>query len=269
MKFNNRNVYISPKAKIGANVKIGDNSVIYDNVEIGEGSIICNDNVIGEPLGSYYRDPDYENPPTIIGPGSMIRSHTIIYANCRIGECFNSGHRVTIRENSVIGEHCSIGTLSDLEGDVSIGKYCRLHSNVHISQTSSMEDFVWMYPYSVMTNDPYPPSYDIKGGHIGSYTQVCVHAVILAGVQIGENCLIGANSVVNKRVPPYSLAMGDPIKIVKDLRKYAVMGRGKPYPWMTRFDRGMPWQGIGYEAWAKQQGKKAEAESSSGDLKRV
>jgi acetyltransferase-like isoleucine patch superfamily enzyme len=256
MKFNNQNVNVSAKAKIGSNVRIGDNSVIYDNVEIGDNSIICNDSVIGEPLAGYYRDPNYVNPPSVIGPNSVIRSHSIIYANCRIGAEFNSGHRVTIRENCVIGEHCSIGTLSDLEGDITIGDYCRLHSNVHISQTSSMGNFVWMYPFSVMTNDPYPPSYDIRGGYIGDYTQVCVHAIILAGVHVGKNCLIGANAVVNRKVPDCSLAIGDPIKIVKDLRKYVVMGKGKPYPWMTRFDRGMPWQGIGFEVWARQQSER-------------
>ena len=256
MKFNNHNVNVSPKATIGSNVRIGDNSVIYDNVTIGDNSIICNDSVIGEPLASYYHDPNYVNPPSVIGPCSVIRSHSIIYANCQIGAEFNSGHRVTIRENCVIGKHCSIGTLSDLEGDVTMGDYCRLHSNVHISQTSFMGDFVWMYPFSVMTNDPYPPSYDIKGGYIGDYTQVCVHAIILAGVQVGKNCLIGANAVVNRKVPDFSLAIGDPIKIVKDLRKYVVMGKGKPYPWMTRFERGMPWQGIGFEVWARQQSEK-------------
>jgi len=237
---------------LGRNVRIGDNSSIYDNVEIGENTIVCNDTVIGEPMGGYYSDPGYENPHCVIGPDSMIRSNSIIYAGCTIGRAFSTGHRVTIREKSVIGEHCSIGTLTDIEGDVKIGNYCRLHSNVHISQTSAMGDFVWMYPYSVMTNDPYPPSYDIKGSYIGSYTQVCVHAVILPGVQVGENCLIGANSVVNKRLKDFSLATGNPLKVL-DIRKYAVIGKGKLYPWMYRFDRGMPWQGIGFDAWARQQ----------------
>jgi plastocyanin len=36
MKFNDRNVHVSPKARIGKNVKIGDNSTIYDHVEIGD-----------------------------------------------------------------------------------------------------------------------------------------------------------------------------------------------------------------------------------------
>lgn len=81
-KFSGANVRISPTAKIGKNVKIGDNTVIYDNVEIGDNTIICNDCVIGEPLNDYYYQPDtYENPKTIIGANSLIRSHTIIYAD--------------------------------------------------------------------------------------------------------------------------------------------------------------------------------------------
>jgi acetyltransferase-like isoleucine patch superfamily enzyme len=256
MKFNNRNIYVSSNSKVGRSVKIGDNSSIYDNVEIGDNSIICNDTVVGEPLHAYYRDPNYVNPSTMIGPNSLIRSHSIIYAGCAVGAGFHSGHRVTIRENTVIGVCCSIGTLSDIQGNAKIGDYCRLHSNVHLSQRSVLGDFVFMYPYSVLTNDPYPPSEDIKGGFIGHYTQVGVHTVVLPGIRVGENCLIGANSVVSKNIGDFSLAMGDPIKVVMDIRKYIVLGKGKPYPWMSRFDRGMPWEGMGYDTWILQGAKK-------------
>lgn len=258
MKFTGRNLYVSPKAKIGKNVRIGDNCTVYDGVEIGDDSIICNDTVLGEPLASYYRDSAYINPPTIIGHDSIVRSHTIIYAACNIGARFSSGHRVTVREDTIVGEGCSIGTMSDIQGQVKIGKFCRLHSNVHLAQGSSLGDFVFMYPYSVMTNDPYPPSNDIRGGFIGSYTQVGVHAVILPGIKVGENCLVGANSVVNKRLPDFSLAMGDPIKVVMDIRTYVAMGKGNPYPWMKRFDRGMPWEGIGYDVWMQQNAGKQQ-----------
>ena len=256
MKFNGRNVFISPNAKIGNNVRIGDNTTIYDGVEIGDDTIICNDSVIGEPLNAYYSDTSYKNPTTTIGSKSIVRSHSIIYAACTIGSGFSSGHRVTIRENTTIGKSCSVGTLSDIQGQTKVGNYCRLHSNVHLAQGSTLGDYVFMYPYSVMTNDPYPPSNDVRGGFIGNYTQVGVHAVIIPGIKVGENCLIGANSVVNKRLPDYSLAMGDPIKVVMDLRTYVAMGKGNPYPWMKRFDRGMPWEGIGYEIWMQQNATK-------------
>ena len=165
-----------------------------------------------------------------------------------------------MRENNIIGEHSVIGTLSDLQGNVIIGKYCRLYSNVHIAALSVLGDFVALYPYVVMTNDPYPPSDDLIGGTIGDYTQVGTHSTVLSGVHIGQNCLIGALSIVSKTIPDYSLVMGEPAKLVMDVRKYIALGKGHLYPWMTRFSRGMPWDGIGYEAWMRlrrrAQGKK-------------
>jgi len=252
MKFNNRNVSISPLAKIGNNVKIGDNSVIYDYVEIGDNTIICNDCVIGEPLNAYYSDNNYKNPTTYIGAGGLIRSHSIIYAGCTIGKSITTGHRITIREYTRIGNSCMVGTLCDLQGNLKIGSFCRLHSNVHIAQYSQIGDFVFMYPYSVMANDPNPPSNNLKGSYIGNYTQVGIHSIILSNIKIGENCVIGANSVVNKKLGDFTFAMGDPANILMDVRKFAVLGEGRPYPWMTRYDRGMPWEGIGYELWMAQ-----------------
>lgn len=252
MKFNNRNVIVSPLAKIGTNVKIGDNTVIYDQVEIGDNTIICNDCVIGEPLNDYYFVENYQNPSTYIGEGSLIRSHAIIYAGCIIGHSFVTGHRITIRENTRIGDSCMVGTMCDLQGELILGSFCRLYSNVHIAQKSQLGSFVSMYPFSVMVNDPYPPSNNLKGGFIGNYTQIGVHSVILSNIKIGENCVIGANSVVNKKIEDFSFAIGDPAKVLMDVRKFAVLGEGKPYPWMTRFERGMPWEGIGYDLWMTQ-----------------
>lgn len=116
MKFNNRNTFISPQAKLGSNIRIGDNTVIYDNVVIGDNTTICNDCVLGEPLNSYYSDEAYQNPPTIIGANSLIRSHCIIYAGSEFGEYFSCGHRVTIREKMKIGHHFFCRHLNGLAG---------------------------------------------------------------------------------------------------------------------------------------------------------
>ena len=253
MKFNSRNVHISPKATLGHGVRIGDNTVIYDNVVIGDNTTVCNDCVIGEPLNAYYRDENYENPETVIGPGSLIRSRSIIYADCRIGKEFSCGHNALIREKCIIGDHCSAGSMADLEGEVTVGNYSRIHSSVHISQWSVIGSYCWIAPFVVMTHDPYPPSNDWKGSSIGDYTQVAVNAVILPGIQIGKKCVIGAGAVVNKSLKDYSLVVGASSRIT-DVRKYIVMGKGRVYPWMNRFERGMPWEGIGYETWLKQSG---------------
>lgn len=247
--FNNNNVRISSKATIGKNVRIGDNTIIYDNVVLKDDVIVTHNCVIGEPLNDYYLNPKYENPGTIIGAKSLIRSHSIIYAGNMLGESVSTGHRVTLREYNTIGNNTVIGTLADIQGKVVIGEYCRIYSNAVIAQLCTIGNFVFIFPFVVMTNDPYPPSNDLKGGIISDYSQIAAHTTILSGVKVGMNCLIGANSVVKKNVPDYSLVMGNPAEVLMDIRKYAVLGKGRLYPWMHRFSRGMPWEHIGYEAW--------------------
>lgn len=251
-KFTGRNVSISPTAKIGVNVKIGDNTIIYDNVVIGDNSIICNDCIIGEPMSDYYSCDMYKNPQTIIGVNSLIRSHTIIYAGNDIGDFFQCGHRVTIREFTKVGTHCSFGTLDDIQGYSIFGNYCRLHSNVHIGQNSKLGDFVFVYPYVIFTNDPTPPSNVCIGPSVGDYTQIATGSVLLPGVKIGKHCLVGAGSVLSRNLEDYSLAIGVPAKQIKDIRDITDRETGEShYPWPFRFSRGMPWEHIGFENWSK------------------
>lgn len=253
MKFNNRNITISPSAKIGKNVKIGDNTIIYDNVEIQDDCIIANDCVIGEPTNSYYFEDNYVNPTTIIGSESLIRSHAIIYAGNILGRKFSCGHRVTIRENTTFGEACRVGTLCDIQGYSSFGNHCWLHSNVHIGQNSTIGNYVFIYPYVVFTNDPTPPSNICKGPVVEDFTQIAVFCVLLPGVKIGKHCLIGAGSIVSKDIEDYQLAIGSPAKSVKNVMDIKDRETGEShYPWPYRFDRGMPWEGIGFSKWEKE-----------------
>ncbi len=250
MKFNNRNVQISNSAIIGDNVRIGDDTVIYDNVIIGDNTIIANNCIIGEPVNDYYSNVNYKNPETIISKNSLIRSHSIIYADSKFGENFSTGHRVTIREKTIFGENCRVGTLSDIQGYSDFGDYCWLHSNVHIGQQSKIGNYVFIYPYVVLTNDPHPPSNICKGPTIGDYSQIAVGTVVLPDISIGEHVLIGANSVVTRNIDDYSLVTGNPAKRIKDVRDLKSKKNGEShYPWPENFSRGMPWENIGYNKW--------------------
>ncbi|MGI9525950.1 MAG: acyltransferase [Weeksellaceae bacterium] len=60
-------------------------------------------------------------------------------------------------------------------------------------------------------HDPAPPIV------IGSHTMIYANAVILPGVQIGENVIIGAGSVVTKNIPSNSVAVGNPCKVIKTI----------------------------------------------------
>lgn len=242
MKFTGQNVCISPKAVLGKNVRIGDNTIIYDHVEIDDDSVIANDCVIGEPTADYYSKSSYVNERTIIGKNALVRSHAIIYAGVSIGTHLETGHRVTIREKTIIGDHCKVGTLSDLQGHLEMGNYCRLHSNVHLCQLSKLGNFVFLYPYAVLANDKHPPSEKIQGPEIGDYTQVGVHAVIIGDVKIGANCVIGAHSTLTQEFEDHSLILGSPAKRVSDVSKLKSSKGESLYPWRARFSRDLPWQ---------------------------
>jgi UDP-3-O-[3-hydroxymyristoyl] glucosamine N-acyltransferase len=252
MKFNNRNVIISESATIGKNVKIGDNSVIYDNVVIEDDTIIANNCIIGEPTTEYYYDEEYKNEITRIGSKSLIRSHTIIYSGCKIGRNFSTGHTVTIRENTIIGSNCRVGTLSDLQGNLKLGDYCWLHSNVHLGQGTKIGHFVFIYPFVVFTNDPTPPSNICEGSSIGNFSQVAVNTTILPGLEIGKHVLIGANSLVSRNVKDFMLCTGNPAKELKKVNEIKSRENNKShYPWPYNFDRNMPWVDLGFDEWLK------------------
>ena len=257
MKFTGKNITIGKTVSIGKEVKIGDNTIIYDNVIIGDNTLICNDCVIGEPTNSYYYDEGYQNPPTFLGANSLIRSHAIIYAGTKISDHFTSGHRIIIREKTTMGRHCSVGTFCDIQGYSTFGNYCRLHSSVHIGQNSRVGNFVFIYPYAVFLNDPTPPSNSVIGPKIGDYSQVGASSVVFPGIVVGENCLVAAGSVVNKDVASFSVVAGNPARSL--CRIEAVRSRerdGSHYPWMLRYEKGMPWAGCGYPEWIKQTNSK-------------
>lgn len=254
MKFNNKNVVIGKNVKIGKNVRIGDNTTIYNNVSIGDNTIITNNCIIGEPLNDYYYKDNYTNPQTKIGKDSLIRSHSIIYAGSDFGDNFSTGHRVTIREFTKVGSNCMFGTNSDIQGFCEIGNYNRFHSFVNIGQKSKIGDFVFIYPFVVLTNDPTPPSDELIGVTIGNYTQIATSAIILPGTFIDENCLVAANSTVSGKFKKDIFISGSPAKEIGKLSKMPFFNtkNKRHYPWQNNFKRGMPWENIGFEKYTNE-----------------
>ena len=252
MKFNGMNVRIGKNVYLGKNVKIGDDTTIYDNVSIGDNTTICNNCILGEPNQLYYEDDSYINPTLIIGSNSLIRSHSIFYAGSTFGDYLQTGHRVTVREETYTGSHCMIGSYSDIQGYCVLGDYVRMHSYVNIGQKSKVGNFVFLYPFTVLTNDPTPPSENIIGPQIGDYSQIAAGTVILPGCVIGENCLVGAHSTVGGCFSDFSFINGSPAKFVCNLKKAPLFNleTGKRYyPWQYNFKRGMPWENETFNEW--------------------
>jgi acyl-[acyl carrier protein]--UDP-N-acetylglucosamine O-acyltransferase len=200
---------IDPSAQIHESTSIGPYTIIHQGVVVQEGTVIGSHCELGHPM--FGSDPTKVNP-LIIGRNSIIRSHSVFYAGSQFGENLATGHRVTVRENTKAGRNVQIGTLSDIQGHCEIGNFVKTHSNVHIGQGSKIEDFVWLFPYVVLTNDPHPPSHVCMGVTIEKYAVVATMSVVLPGIVIHEGALVGAHSSVTKDVPEIRLWSAPPQK---------------------------------------------------------
>jgi acetyltransferase-like isoleucine patch superfamily enzyme len=227
--------HVDKGAQIGEGVEIGPFTIIHSNVVIGAGSRIGSHCELGVPTGLS------DGSPLVIGSDSLIRSHSIFYEASTFGKHLVTGHRVTVREHTVAGENFQIGTLSDIQGDCTIGNFVRFHSNVHIGKKSTIGNFVWIFPYVVLTNDPTPPSSTLKGCRIEDYAAIATMSVILPGVTVGKHALVAAHACVGKDVPPNMVAAGVPAKILCETAKIKLDdGVTIAYPWNTHFHRGYP-----------------------------
>ncbi|MGB8644167.1 MAG: acyltransferase [Anaerolineae bacterium] len=189
--------------------------ILHPNVHFGDTPTVGEFAIVGEaPRGKQPGELE-----TTIGRRAVIRSHTVIYAGNRIGDDFQTGHGVLIREENEIGNQVSIGSHSMVEHHVKIGNGVRLHSNVFVPEFSVLEDECWLGPNVVITNARYPRSRNVKeqlaGATIKRRAKIGANVTLLPGVTVGENALVGAGAVVVNDVPDNAVVVGNPARVIK------------------------------------------------------
>ncbi len=120
-----------------------------------------------------------------------------------------------------VGDNTKIDAFVYIEEGVKIGKNVNIRPFTFIPEGVTIEDDVFIGPNVTFTNDKYPRSRGEwkllrtvvkKGASIGA------GSVILPGITIGENALVGAGSVVTKDVPANTVVAGNPARPVEDRR---------------------------------------------------
>lgn len=112
-----------------------------------------------------------------------------------------------------IGKNCKIGGFVYVEEGVVIGDNCKIKPFVFIPTGVTIENNVLIGPNVTFTNDKYPKvegEWILLKTKVKSGASLGANCVILPGVTIGKEALVGAGSVVAKNVPDRAIVAGNP-----------------------------------------------------------
>lgn len=177
-------------------------------IEVGPGLLADVGVVVGYPPA---REVD---PRLVLGAGAQLRTGTVIYLGSAIGDRFQTGHHVVVREECRIGDDVSVWSNSVVDYGCRIGAGVKIHSNCYVAQYTEIGDDAFLAPGVTIANDLYPghpgSAELMSGPSIGAGAQLGVNVTVLPFVRIGEGCLVGSGAVVTRDLPAGTVAYGNP-----------------------------------------------------------
>jgi acetyltransferase-like isoleucine patch superfamily enzyme len=214
---------VSSAAEIGEGVFVGAFVVIHDAVVVGDAVIVEDGAVLGKRprLGpGSTADADVAEP-LVIGPQAQICANSVLFAGARIGSHAVIGDQACVREHSVVGPGSVIGRGAMVEHDVVIGARVKLLDHAYLTAHSVVEDDVFIGPGTLTANDDamgrHEPGIRLVGVTLRRACRIGTGALLLPGVEIGEEAVVAAGTVVRHDVPPRRLVMGVPARVVREV----------------------------------------------------
>jgi len=209
--------------KADKSVRIDSNVTVYGPAEIGESSYIGPNCVLGHPTrrelskileSGGLESKTVEGKILKVGRGCRIRAGCTIYSDVTVGDNVEFGHNVLVRENVRIGENSQIGTNVVIDGSCNIGRAVSIQTGVYLCTYSNVEDYVFLGPYCVFTNDKYVMQKKVKlvGPTVKRGASIGANATLMAGIAVGEGAVVGAGSVVTRDVPRRMICFGVPAR---------------------------------------------------------
>lgn len=126
-----------------------------------------------------------------------------------------------------IGAGTRIGAFVEVQKNSVIGRRCKIQSHAFICEGVRIEDEVFVGHGVMFINDKYPRAANADGSVQGEDdwrvvatvvrggASIGSNATILCGITIGRGALVGAGSVVTSDVPPGTVVVGNPAKILR------------------------------------------------------
>jgi len=136
-----------------------------------------------------------------------------------IGEGTRIWQYSVVLDGAVIGRNCNVCAHTFIESEVVIGNDVTIKCGVFIWDGITIENNVFIGPNVTFTNDKVPRSKAYPESFaqtlVKSGASIGANATILPGLVLGENCMIGAGSVVTKNIPKNAVVVGNPAKVIR------------------------------------------------------
>lgn len=152
-----------------------------------------------------------------IAPDVKLGSNVRIYAFVNLYGC-------------EIGDDSRVGTFVEIQKGAFIGKRVKISSHSFICEGVTIEDYVFIGHGVMFINDKYPRATNQNGlpqdendwvcqsTLVKKFASVGSNATILSGITIGEGAIIGAGSVVTHDVPDWTIAAGNPARVIRRIK---------------------------------------------------
>lgn len=217
------NVVVYPGAVIESGVVLGSNVVVHENVLVRAGTVIHDNAVLGrvpQVAGIIQRPLKPDLPRLEIGKHCVIGANAVLYVGTTIGDDTLIGDLSCIREECKIGNQVVIGRSVMLNYNIEIRDRARIMDASHFGGDIIVEEDAFVGPHVSTANDNaigLRPGVSRKGPHICRSASIGIGAILLAGVTIGRQAIVGAGALVLEDVPERKIAMGMPAKINGDV----------------------------------------------------
>jgi acetyltransferase-like isoleucine patch superfamily enzyme len=194
--------------------------VIHENARIGPGCRIQDGAVIGRRLGRELSEPRPFDAVEL-GAGTIVGAVGIVGEGASIGERALIGDRAHVREYAVVGDDAVIGVAVTVSNGVRVGARTRIQYATNLAPPTVVEEDVFIGPNVTTTNDPtldrLGEDAEMRGMALRRGCRIGAAAAFLPGLEVGEDAVVAAGSLVTRDVPEGVLVMGRPARIVGEV----------------------------------------------------
>jgi acetyltransferase-like isoleucine patch superfamily enzyme len=205
-------------------IEVAPTAIVYPGTVVGDGCRILDYAVVGkQPVLSPRSTAAQEELPALeLSAGTVVSTGAVLFAGSRLGERVIVGDQACVRERCTIGDDVVIGRGSLIENDTEVGARTKIQADAYVTAYSLLEEDVFIAPCVVTANDNFMGRTERRhklrrGPTIRRGVRVGAAAVLLPGIEIGEEAFVGAGAVVLRNVPARAVVVGNPARQIRDV----------------------------------------------------